>query len=69
MTDYQDPGEYQIDTPEEHENFAPDDGPKIGPGYPIGKFIGIGVEECVVGDLGEFLVDPATGCITEPKPA
>jgi len=58
-----------VDEPavEEHTNFAPYPESTIGDGYPIGVFMGHDVEECDVGDLGTFVVDPATGCISGPK--
>ena len=33
-------------------------------GYPIGVFVGLGVSETVIGDLGAFTVDPDTGLVT-----
>ncbi len=33
-------------------------------GYPIGVFVGVGVTETVIGDLGAYTVDPTTGCVT-----
>lgn len=33
-------------------------------GYPIGVFVGIGVTETVIGDLGAYTVDPDTGRVT-----
>jgi hypothetical protein len=43
------------------EEAAP--APALPQDYPLGRFVGFGVEECVVGDLGTFKVDPETGVI------
>lgn len=56
--------EHVVDAPEVHTNFAPDPPSTIGEGWPVGVFVGIGVEtswfagvEYVIGD---------DGCITGP---
>lgn len=32
--------------------------------YPVGVFVGFGVTEAVIGDLGSYTVDPDTGRVT-----
>jgi hypothetical protein len=61
-----DGSEHVEDRPEEHTNITPTQGAPVGAGYPIGIFVGFGVEECGVGDLGMFRVDPTSGEITGP---